>query len=191
MNEETKTVETNTPDTKPETQANDTPNYEEMYQQALIENAKLKRASDKATHEAADYKRQLREKQSVDEIAIQEKAEKEAEREERFKAMERELSINKLEKNFVLLGYSEEQANKAATAQVDGDVDILFKLQQEVMAAQIKTKEAEWIKSRPETNVGVGGETTTVTKEEFNKMGYSARRDFKEKYPETYKKYVN
>ena len=68
---------------------------EEQLQALMLENAKLKRATDKATSEASNYKKQLREKQSSDEIALQEKAEKEAQREEQFNALLRENSINK------------------------------------------------------------------------------------------------
>ena len=51
---------------------------EAKYQALLVEQKRLKSAFDKASSDAANYKKQLRERQSVDEIAIQEKAEQEA-----------------------------------------------------------------------------------------------------------------
>lgn len=163
---------------------------EEQLQALMLENAKLKRATDKATSEASNFKKQLREKQSADEIALQEKAEREAQKDEELNALRRENQINKLEKNFLALGYSLEQANRASTAQVDGDTDALFKIQSEVQQSLIKAQKAEWLKSIPQINVGVGEEKTTVTKEQFEKMGYMEEREFKTKYPETYKLYT-
>ena len=182
------TVETQT---EPEKAPDNKPSIEEQLEALRLENAKLKRATDKATSEAASFKKQLRERQTTDEIAAQEKAEKEAEREEKYNALLRENNITKFEKQFLALGYSAEQATKAATAQYDGDMDALFKIQSEVQAAMIKAKEAEWLKSRPEIQTGAGGENTTVTKEQFDKMGYREMVQFKTQFPETYAKYAN
>lgn len=122
--------------------------------------------------------------------AAQEKAEKEAERQEQFDNLLKENTVNKLSKNFLKLGYPEDKAEEAANAQYDGDTETLFRIQSEVQQALIKQKEAEWLKSRPYVSTGVGDEKTSVTKEQFNKMGYSQRVEFKKKYPETYKSYV-
>ena len=63
---------TPTPEPEPQLSA------EEQLQQMRVEMAKMKKSLDKATGEAADYKKQLRARQSEDEIRLQEKAEKEA-----------------------------------------------------------------------------------------------------------------
>lgn len=164
---------------------------DEQIQKLLLENAKLKRATDKATSEASSFKKQLREKQSADEIALQEKAEREAQREEQFQALVRENNINKMEKNFLALGYSSEQASKAATAQVDGDTDALFKIQAEVQQTMLKAQKAEWLKSVPQINAGVGEEKPNISREQFEKLSYAEEREFKSKYPETYKSYTS
>ncbi len=121
-----------------------------------VENAKIKKAMDKAASEAAGYKRKLREKQSAEEIALQEKAEKEAEREEAFQKLLKENTVAKYEKNFLSLGYSEDLAAKAANAQYDGDTEELFKIQQNFQNALLKQKETEWAKSRPDPPAGNG-----------------------------------
>jgi hypothetical protein len=127
---------------------------EPTVQELMVEIAKLKRGLDKASSEAADYKKKYNATLSEKEQADLEKAEKEAEKEEKFNQLLRENSINKLEKNFVLLGYNEQQALKAATAQYDGNTDELFKIQSEVQQTLVKAKEAEWIKNRPLVNSG-------------------------------------
>lgn len=144
------------PEPSPDPTPDPEPSAEEQIQALMVENAKLKKAQEKAASEAANYKKKYNATLSEKEKASLEKAEKEAEREEQYQSLLRENKINKLEKNFVLLGYSDEQANKAATAQYDGDTETLFKIQSEVQQAIVKQKETEWLKSRPEPNAGNG-----------------------------------
>ena len=146
---------------------------EPTVQELMVELAKVKKAQEKAASEAAEYKKKYNATLSEKEQASIEKAEKEAERESQFQELLRENKINKLEKNFVLLGYSEEQALKAATAQYDGDTDTLFKVQQEVQQSLIKKKEEEWLKSRPPINAGIGN--GAITKEQFDSMSLAEK----------------
>ena len=117
----------------------------EQVAQLKVQNAKLKKANDKATSEAASYKKQLREKQTAEEIALQEKAEKE---------LLRENTITKFEKNFLTLGYPADLAAKAATAQCDNDTDELFSIQQTFIEEKEKTMKADWMKSMPNPPAG-------------------------------------
>ena len=126
----------------------------EQVAQLKVQNAKLKKANDKATSEAASYKKQLREKQTAEEIALQEKAEKEAEREEKFQKLLRENTITKFEKNFLALGYPADLAAKAAAAQCDNDTDELFSIQQTFIEEKEKTMKADWMKSMPNPPAG-------------------------------------
>lgn len=126
----------------------------EQVAQLKVQNAKLKKANDKATSEAASYKKQLREKQTAEEIALQEKAEKEAEREEQFQKLLRENTITKFEKNFLALGYPADLAAKAAAAQCDNDTDELFSIQQTFIEEKEKAMKADWMKSMPNPPAG-------------------------------------
>ena len=121
----------------------------EQVAQLKVQNAKLKKANDKATSEAASYK-----KQTAEEIALQEKAEKEAEREEQFQKLLRENTITKFEKNFLALGYPADLAAKAAAAQCDNDTDELFSIQQTFIEEKEKTMKADWMKSMPNPPAG-------------------------------------
>ena len=159
---------------------------EEQIQALMLENAKLKKLQEKAASEAADYKKKYNATLTDAQKAAQQKAEKEAERQEQFDKLLKENTVNKLSKNFLKLGYPEDKAEEAANAQYDGDTETLFRIQSEVQESLIKQKEAEWLKSRPPVTTGAGDEKTTVTREQFNKMGYSKRVEFKQKYPETY-----
>ena len=85
---------------------------------------------------------------------MQEKAEKEAEREEQFQKLLRENTITKFEKNFLTLGYPADLAAKAATAQCDNDTDELFSIQQTFIEEKEKTMKADWMKSMPNPPAG-------------------------------------
>ena len=143
-------------DSGDDTDDTDVPNLAEENASLKVQLAKMKKAMDKATSDTAKYKKQLREKQSAEEIALQEKAEKEAEREEAYQKLLKENTVTKYEKNFLALGYSEELATKAANAQYDGDTEELFKIQQDFQTNLLKQKEAEWAKSRPNPQAGNG-----------------------------------
>lgn len=151
------------PDPKPQL----TP--EEQIQQLMVENAKLKKAQEKAATDAADWKKKYNATLTDSQKQAQEKAEKEAEREEQFNSLLKENTVNKLSKNFLKLGYPEDKAEEAAIAQYDGDTETLFRIQSEVQTDLIKQKEAEWLKNRPEVNTGAGeGETEDAFLKGFN-----------------------
>lgn len=140
-----------------ETKTDDKPTttVEEQMQQLMVENAKLKRAMDKASSEAADYKKKYNATLSEKEQADMAKAEEQARRDERLAELERENSIHKFTESYLDLGYDKESAIAAATAQVDNDVDTLFKLQKKILDEKIQAKEQELIKSIPRAKTGV------------------------------------
>jgi hypothetical protein len=149
--QESKKVET-TPkvEEKPTTKS-----AEDQLQALMIENAKLKRAMDKASSEAADYKKKYNATLSEQEKASLEKAEEQARRDERLAELEREVSVHRFTEQFLDLGYDKESAIAAATAQVDGDIDTLFKLQKKIIDEKILAKEQELIKDIPRAKTGV------------------------------------
>lgn len=145
------------PEKPQEKQAAEQPKDEKPDVQALmLEIAKLKRTNDKLSSEAADYKHKWKETLTAQEQASMEKAEAEAAREEHYKQLEKENAVFKFERNFAMLGYTEQQAHDAAIAQYDGDYETLNKLQREVQDATIKKAQEEWMKTRPPVQAGSG-----------------------------------
>lgn len=128
---------------------------EEQMQQLMVENAKLKRAVDKSSSEAADYKKKYNATLSEKEQADMAKAEEQARRDERLAELERENSIHRFTEQYLDLGYDKESAIAAATAQVDNDVEVLFKLQKKVIDEKVLAKEQELIKDIPRAKTGV------------------------------------
>lgn len=132
-----------------------TPSAEEQNQQLMIEIAKMKRAFDKTSSELADYKKKYNATLSEQERMTQEKAEEQARRDERLAELEREVSIHRFTESYLDLGYDKDSAIKAATAQVDNDVETLFKLQKKVIDEKVLAKEQELIKDIPRAKTGV------------------------------------
>lgn len=190
--EQTDTTETTTAEET--TGGDNTPtlaSLQEQIQALMVTNAKQKKALDKASSEAADYKRKYNATLSEQEQASMEKAEKEAEREQKFNELVRENTINKLEKTYLAMNYTADEAARMATAEADGDMDAKLKIMQEVDTRKANALKAEWQKSIPQASVGVAAENANVTSEQFAKMGYSERKDLKDKYPETYKHFIS
>ena len=166
-------------DTAPDTAKDTGVSKEEQIQALMTEVARQKRAIDKLTSANADLTKKYRATLSEAEVASQEKAEREAEREEQFQSLLKENKVNKLEKNFILLGYNDKQAHDAAVAQYDGDTDTLFRVQSEVQAAMLKAHEDEWIKSRPAVQSNNVERTVEDEMIEAFRKNFTAMRDMK------------
>lgn len=142
---------------------------EPSIQDLMTEIARLKRQADKASSEAADYKKKWKSSMSEAEKASMEKAEKEAAREEEFNQLKRENNINRLEKSYLQLGFTPDEAARMAVAETDNDQEAKIKIMSEVDGRKKKAYEAEFLASRPDVNIG-GGSGKTITKEQFDAM---------------------
>ena len=164
-----------TDDKKPvETPENDKKHSEEDVQKLMTELAKARRDRDKASSEAAEFKKKYRESLSEVEQANMEKAEREAAREEEFKALKREVEINRLEKTYLAMGWTADEASRMATAEADGDMDAKLKVMTEAQERQKKDLEKNILASYGNVNVGASG-SSTVTPEQFEKMSIAER----------------
>lgn len=154
---------------QPKEQPKNDKELNEQLQSALVEIAKLKRAVDKSTSEAADYKKKWKESLSEAEQASMQKAEEQAKHDEEFENLKRQVKVNELTENFMDLGYGKELARKAANAQFDSDTQTLLDIQKQFQEAQKKQWESDFLASRPELNAGTGV-TQGISKEQFDKM---------------------
>ena len=184
--DETKTIVTETTEPKAEESKADTKTAEEMYAELLAENKRMKKAVDKATADASDWKKKFLATQSESEKLSMEKAERDAALKEELEALRKESKVNKFAKSFMACGYSEEMATKAAEAQYSGDTDELFRLQKlhsDNMAKQIR---ADIMKSMPVPATG-NDDSVHITQEQFDKMSLAEQTDLFEKHPSVYK----
>lgn len=161
MAEETKVVET----TEPKVTDN-TPTVEELMAQLENERAEKERhksALDKALKEKGDITKQLRAKQSEDERLSAEQAEAQRIRDEEFEATKAELNRMKAIGAYKSIS-GEKVVENLIEAVSNADHNTIAKIFESEIEARVKSAQAEWLKSRPQANVG---SYSTMTKEQI------------------------
>lgn len=190
-NTEPEVVEQETPATpeEPETKPEEVKHTEEDVQKLMVELAKARRDRDKASTEAAEFKKKYKNSLSEVEAANMEKAEREAAREEEFKQLKREVEVNRLEKNYLAMGWSADEASRMATAEADGDMETKLKVIAEVQERQKKDLEKSILASYGGVNVGASN-SSTVTPEQFSAMSIGERTKLFNENKEEYNRLV-
>lgn len=155
--------------------------------------AKNKNALDKALKEKGEITKRLREKQTQEEADAEAKAEAEALRLEREAEKDRLIAEYEAKAKLSEIGLSGKFLDEALEAKISGDdwsmVSVIAKFFEDKYNTALKTKESEWLGNRPPVNVGVGG-SNTLTKSQFDKMGYSARLKLANENPELYAQFT-
>lgn len=147
---------------------------------------RLKNALSKSNSEAADYRKQLREKMSAEELKAKEDAEKmEALIKERD-ALLREKTVATYKASYLSLGYDESLAMATAEALANGELDKVFANQKKHNEAVEKKIRADVLKSTPTPEGGNGSDE--ITKEKFSKMSIAEQYKYSIDHPEEYKK---
>lgn len=130
--------------------------------------SKLKTALSKANSDAAEWKRQFREKQTEAERA-------EAERKEREQAVEEELRILRRDKTVagyvnscLALGYGKDLALRAAEAMADGNAAEIMSCQQEFLETKTKEIEVAALNKQPSLSIGATPTATNAEKDAEN-----------------------
>ena len=148
---------------------------------------KMKSALDKATSEAAGFKKQLRERMTEDEAAKAKAAEDMASimaELDRYRAKD---AINEYTVQFLGLGYDEKLAKSTAEALHKGDMSVMFKNHALFVAEREKSMKAELLKNTPTPPAGDGDKG--LTKEMFQKMTLAEKQQFASENPEAYKEF--
>lgn len=131
---------------------------------------RLKTALSKANSDAAEWKRQFREKQTEQERAEAERAEREKAVEEELRGLRRDKSVSGYETQYLALGYTKELAKKAAEATADGDAATLMECQQEFLDAKTKEIEANALNKQPTLTPGAPPTAKVAEAEAYNKV---------------------
>lgn len=188
----TNTTEVNAVETTPQADNDSKPTVEELLAQLAAEraaNAKNKQALDKALKEKGDVTKALRAKQTAEEQEAEAKAEAEKLQAEKFENMSKELNHMKAVNAYQKVIGNGKDIDSLIEAVADADHSLIATVIANEVQRQVKEAKAEWLKSRPAINAG-GGEESTITQEQFNKMNYHERVEFKNKNPELYKKFT-
>lgn len=186
--QETKTLETQTtqqgeaqtsPDTKnPDNATMENPDSESVdsvanrealmaeIAQMKVNEQKMKRELDKALKETGEAKRALRAKQTAEEIEDEARREEKEAHDAEFSRLQEFEKKTLAKERYLMQGMSVEMAEKAATAEVSGDMEALTDIQKQHTEATLKAARTEWQKSIPQPNFGTG-EYSSMTKEEI------------------------
>lgn len=139
---------------------------------------------DKATSEAAQYKKSLREKMTEDEAAKAKAAEDMASIMAELDTLRAEKSISEYTAQFMGIGYDEELAKSTATALQKGDMAAMFKNHAKFVSEKEKSLKAELLKGTPTPPAGEGSKG--MTREDFSKLSLAEKAKFAAENPDRY-----
>ena len=131
---------------------------------------KLKTALSKANSDAAEWKRQFREKQTEAERAEAERQEREKAVEEELRTLRRDKTVSGYLAQYLALGYEKELALKAAEATADGDAATTIACQQEFLEVKTRELEAAALNKQPKISVGAPPSAGQADLEAKNKL---------------------
>lgn len=118
---------------------------------------KLKTSLSKANSEAADYKKQLRAKQSDEEAKAQEQKDAMDKLEKENAELKRSMALAERKGKLIGMGYDAKLADETAVAMVDGDLDTVLANQSKFLETQIKAIKASKMEDTPRPAVGANG----------------------------------
>lgn len=196
MDENNKNTETETVDTQDNGGATTQPTgvtaeeFNAKMAELMAENNRLRAAVNKATADASNWKKKFTATQSEAEQLSMEKAEREAAIQTELEALRKESAVNKYAKSFLAMGYSDEQAQKAAEAQFANDTDELFKIQKAFNDEYAKKVRQEIMKTMPAPSIG-NDDNVQMTQAEFDAMTYSEQLKLYREHPVVYEKFAN
>lgn len=167
--------------------------YEEMTAEeklAALESYELdgyvsKSVFDKTAKEAAEFKRQLRAKQTDEENLKQQRDEEIETMKQELETLKKEKQLSELTSNFLGLGFDETLAQSTAKAQLEGNMGVVFANYKKFNESIEKKVKAELIKNTPQPGAGSGNDKKTI--EDLKKMSIEERAKFSMEHPEEYK----
>ena len=145
-----------------------------------------KEVFDKTASELTEYKKQLREKMSADEIKAKEDAEKQEKLQSDYDALVRKVTLSENKAKLLGLGYEDKLATETAEAMLEGNLDKVFANQKKHLESWEKKIREDVLHNTP-TPEG-GSSSSTMTKEKLRGMTANERYEYSQKHPEEYKR---
>ena len=154
--------------------------------------SKLKNLLNKASGEASNYKKQLREKEEADRAKMSEEEKEKADREAADRAkdeliakLQREQAVTTYTAKLIGLGMKEDEAKKTAQNMPNGLDDTFFSAMSKYKDDMERNIRADITKNTPRPDKS-GDDNKGITKEDFNKMSYKERVELKNSNPTEY-----
>lgn len=153
------------------------------------ETLNLKKLLSERNSQIKGLKDEIKSKMSETERLEAERAERTKALEEELKALKRDKTVSEYTAQFLSTGYSTELAKTSAEAMADGNVAVVFNNLKAFIVEHDKGINAEALRNFQRPASSSAGDSS-VTKEQFEKMGYEERVDFFEKFPELYTEFT-
>ena len=157
----------------------------------VLENAnrKLKAQNDKMSSAEAERKRKEREQLTVEQQEAMQRMEAEEETKQHIAELEAFKNRTLAKDRYLLQGMTVELAEKAALAELEGDMDSLSAIQKQHSDSMLRKEREKFLANRPDINAGTG--KPQLTKEQFAKMGPVERSSLKRENPQEYERLKN
>ena len=131
---------------------------------------KLRTALSNANSQAADWKRQFREKQTEAERAEAERKEHEQAVEDELRTLRRDKTVSGYLAQCLALGYDKDLALRAAEAMADNDAAAIMACQQDFIEAKTKELEMTALNKQPGLTSGSPPTAKDADRDELNKL---------------------
>ena len=131
---------------------------------------KLKTALSNANSQAAEWKRQFREKQTEAERAEAERKEHEQAVEDELRTLRRDKTVSGYLAQWLALGYDKDLALRAAEAVADNDAATIMACQQEFLEVKQRELEANALNRQPTLTSGAPPTAKQAEQDDINKM---------------------
>lgn len=152
------------------------------------ENGKLKNSVTNASADASEWKKKYQSTLSEQEKKEQEQAEATAAMQKRLEEVLTEKNIADFKSQFVSIGFDETLAQESAQALNSGDTVKVFDGIRKFIESHDKALAEKAMLNNP--TLPGGKSSKTVTKEEFDQMGYREMLAFKTEHPDLYAEYT-
>lgn len=149
-----------------------------------------KAVADKYASDAADWKKKHNALLSEEEKKKQADTQAMEDMKKELEDLRRERQVSSYKASYLAQGYDEKLAEATAKALVDGDMETVFRNGATYKAELEKKIKADVLKNTPKPE-GAGVGERSLTKQQFDAMGYSARVSLKAENPELYNKMMN
>lgn len=144
-----------------------------------------KEVFDKTASELTEYKKQLREKMSADEIKAKEEAEKQEKLQSEYDALLRKVNLSENKAKLLALGYEDKLATETAEAMIEGNLDKVFANQKKHLDAVEKKIREDVLHNTPKPEGG--NSSNNMTKEKLRAMSATERYEYSQAHPDEYK----
>lgn len=152
---------------------------------------KMKELISKANSEAANYKKELRARQTEQEAKEAERNEELEQMRQQLATLEHEKKVAEYSSKFTACGYDATMASENANALINGDIDTVLANQTKYLEIQKGLIKSELMKQTPRPESGASdGTTKTMTKKELFSMPLKDRVQFANEHKKEYEQIV-